>query len=158
MVDSIVNSNDNWKKLCTMVVSRKKFGWKTTLSCSQKSLIEEYMTHIWSPVMIAYWLKLGTSTFYNWMNNGRIYFFLTNLPHLNALQRRKNETNGIPLGSNSPLKIDRIKLITAKNFIIGKLIPFFLDVVKTKPIWLPWLNGRFGCCGAFKFLTERRTP
>lgn len=73
---------------------RKKCGRKITLSRSQKSLIEEYLTLTWSPAMVTQQLKLTTSTLYNWLNNGCIDFSLTNSPHRNAFQRRKNETRG----------------------------------------------------------------
>lgn len=53
---------------------RKQCGRKITLSRSQKNLIESYLTLTWSPAMVAHQLKLATSTFYNWLNNGRIDF------------------------------------------------------------------------------------
>ncbi|WP_428835635.1 IS30 family transposase [Secundilactobacillus kimchicus] len=73
---------------------RKQCGRKTTLSRSQKNLIESYLALTWSPAMVAHQLKLATSTLYNWLNNGRINFLLTDLPHRNAFQRRKKENRG----------------------------------------------------------------
>ncbi len=44
--------------------------------------------------MVAHQLKLATSPFYNWLNNGRINFLLPDLPYRNAFQRRKKENRG----------------------------------------------------------------
>lgn len=73
---------------------RGQCGRKSTLTPDKKRLIENHLRMTWSPEIVAYQLKLATSTMYNWSSNGRLNFSLSDLPHRNVYQRRKKETRG----------------------------------------------------------------
>ncbi|CAK1249434.1 IS30 family (Tra8) [Fructobacillus fructosus] len=69
-------------------------GRKPTLTAENKQKTENQLKLTWSPETITYKLNLATSTIYDWLNKGRLRFSLSDLPHRNVYQQRKNETRG----------------------------------------------------------------
>ncbi|MDF7637828.1 helix-turn-helix domain-containing protein, partial [Leuconostocaceae bacterium ESL0958] len=69
-------------------------GRRVTLKPDLKRQIENHLRLTWSPEAVGHYLHVATATLYDWLHKGRLDFALTDLPHRNVYQRRKQETRG----------------------------------------------------------------